>query len=563
MAGDGFPQIEAFSWIRGTVIGDAACLTLVWSGDRDAVARGFGGDPRSARRLSLEAARDEFADAPWIGVRMVGSRVLAVEVNGWQGSRPEVLERVSAGTRAVSAYWNVNGQTRFSYAAAGRVLTSFDAVFPDRRTGADPDGLEAARAGLPWDDALPEPLTLALAARVTGTPAEPWWLDGVFEIIPVQALPEALQGEVDPDTEPLTYEDPPLAWALRHASGPGQRAAARVAARYAIGLAGLQDHPDVALALRGEGPAAAGRLAELSAALDRACRTARDPRPAGRAWAVTALREAANPLPLTAGFTAVHAAAAAAAAFGDRPGGLRGAVLAALGDPAPPSGSLGLTASPGPLPADRYLWTAAHWLAPAGCITFVKDLSPAQVVRAFGGDTDQAAVGLPGLFPDRTAAIRQDRGWTVVTEHHELFGLWSRYQTVRPGPAVSISWSARGRSMLHYVADGCLVAMLDPQRPEQRDGEDPAMLEEYAADLRLGKSPGNAATWLPTLLVLAQRVTGLAYAPQMLDQPHLLTVLPDRPQLGFAAGSTKLAVQGGASLGDSRLMRRLPPDPCI
>ena len=111
--GDGFPEIEAFSWIRGTVIGDAACLTLVWSGDRDAVARGFGGDPRSARRSSLEAARDEFADAPWIGVRMVGSWVLAVEVNGWQGSRPEVLERVSAGTRAVSAYGTSTGRPGF------------------------------------------------------------------------------------------------------------------------------------------------------------------------------------------------------------------------------------------------------------------------------------------------------------------------------------------------------------------------------------------------------------------------------------------------------------------
>ncbi len=523
-------EVEAFSWVPGTVIGEAACVTLVQSSDARAVARGFGGDPRDARTLSLADAEDEFAGTPWIGVRIVGSWVLTVEVNGWQGSRPEVLERVSAGTRAVSAYWNVNGGTLFSSAAAGRVLTSFDALFPDRRAGDDPDSLEPVRAGLPWDDALPQPLTLAMAARVTASPAEPWWFDGVFEVIPVQAVPEAVSGHVDTDTEPLTYEDPPLAWALRHATAARQREAAQVAARYAIGLAGLGDHPDVAQALDGDGLAAAEGLAALSAALDRACRTSgEDSRPAGRSFAVMALREAAGPLPLAAGFAAVHQAANTAAAFGDRPGALRGAVLAVLGHPSPPTGSLGLTISSGPRPTDKYLWTAAHWLAPAGCITFVRNLGPAQVVAAFGGDTGSSVTGLPGLFPDPVAAIREDAGWTVVVEYRELMGLWSRYERVRPGPAVSLSWSARGRCMIHYVADGRMVAMLDPQRPGDRDGHDPAMLDAYAADLPLGDAAPYAADCLPMLLVLAERLTGLAFAPESLDEPHLLAVLPIRP----------------------------------
>jgi hypothetical protein len=87
---------------------------------------------------------------------------------GWQGSRPEVLRRISAGGRAVSAYWNVNLTTRFSYAAGGRVLTAFEVMSPDRRHGADPDCLEEARAGLPWEDGEWVPLMLALAFRVTG-----------------------------------------------------------------------------------------------------------------------------------------------------------------------------------------------------------------------------------------------------------------------------------------------------------------------------------------------------------------------------------------------------------
>jgi hypothetical protein len=74
-----------------------------------------------------------------------------------------------------------------------------------------------------------------------------------------------------------------------------------------------------------------------------------------------------------------------------------------------------------------------------------------------------------------------------------------------------------------------LVAMLDPQRPEQRDGDEPAVLDEYLGDLRLGIPAVSAAVWLPTLLVLAERLTGLAFDPAALDQPHLLAGLPPNP----------------------------------
>jgi hypothetical protein len=281
------PEVAAFGWVAGTVIGDAACLTLVRSADPYLVARGFGGDPAGARPVTLAEAAEAFPDSSWLAVRAVGFWVLAVEVNGWQGARPEVLERLSAGTWAVSVYWNVNGQTRFSLAAAGHVLTTFDPQFPDRRDGADPDGLEAVRAGLPWDDALPRPLALALAARVTGHPARPSWPGGTFEVIPVEALPEGLRPATDPDTEPLSYDDPPLVWALRRSAGEQQRAAALAVARYAVRVAGLEDHPDVRLALAGDGRAAAEGLAKLSAALDRGARkSAGDPRPAGRGAAI-------------------------------------------------------------------------------------------------------------------------------------------------------------------------------------------------------------------------------------------------------------------------------------
>jgi hypothetical protein len=531
----GLPEVDAFDWATGTVLDDAACLTLTEAATVAEVARAFGGDPGRARELTLDEAAEQLTEGPWIAVRPVGSWVLAVELNGWQGSRPEVLERVSAGGRAVSAYWSVNGQTQFCYADRGQVMTAFDAVFPERRTGADPDALAPAADGLPWADALPVPLLLALLARVTGSPPDPTWLDGTLQVFPIEVLAEAVDAGIDPDTEELTYGQPLLAWELRHATGPGQRAAALAAARYAINLAGLADDPVVALGLRGASEAA-GQLQKLAARLDRACRkSGGDLRPMGRFCAVTALREAANPSALAAGFRAVTAAEGTAAAFGDQPAAqsevtLPEMVLAELGDPPLPIGSLGLTATAGPQPADRYRWTSSHWLAPCGCITLVKQWSAAATVRAFGGSAEAAARGRPGLYYPPLAALRDQDGWAVVTEARELPGLFSRYQTTAGTEAVAVSWSARGRSLFHYVVDGQFVAEFDPQRPELRAGEDPAVLDDLLAGLPPEAWPDDAARSLPLLLVLAQRLTGLAYAPELLDEEHLLAALPARPE---------------------------------
>lgn len=80
--------------------------------------------------------------------------------------------------------------------------------------------------------------------------------------------------------------------------------------------------------------------------------------------------------------------------------------------------------------------------------------------------------------------------------------------------------------MIHYVADGRVVATLEPHRMDFYEEEDRAVFGAHTADLPLG----DAAPWpvecLPMLLVLAERLTGVTFAPESLDQPHLLTVLP-------------------------------------
>ena len=174
-------------------------------------------------------------------IRDLGSWLLVVEVNGWQGSRPEVLRRVSAGSRAVSAYWNVNGVTRFSYAAGGRVLTAFEVMSPGRRDGEDPGCLEEARAGLPWDAGERVPLMLALMSRVTGLRVAEEWCDGDFAVVPVHPVADDPASTVYPPTQALTYDDGPVAWALLHAGDAARRRVAGIAARFAADEAASHD----------------------------------------------------------------------------------------------------------------------------------------------------------------------------------------------------------------------------------------------------------------------------------------------------------------------------------
>jgi hypothetical protein len=406
MIQDGAIEAAAFSWVADTVIGEAACVTLVRSSDPGHVGR--------SRSASLTQAAAELGDGPAIAVRAADGWVLVIEVNGWQGSRPEVLRRVSADTQAVSVFWNVNGQTWFSYAAAGEVVGAFEAMSPGQRQGTDPASLAEACSGLPWETADWVPLMLALTARLTGLRPEPEWLAGVFLIVPLEPLAEAVVPSVHPHLESLTYDDPPLAWAMRHSSGDPLRHAARAAAGYAAHAAGLGSHPDVAQALRPGQPPPAG-LDRLAAAFERSAeRSAGDPGAAGRFWAVTAVREAANPEPLAAAFKAASAAFASLDTPGLNAGALRAAVAEALGDPEPPAGSLGLTAVPGALPADQYRWVTAHWLAPAGVITYAIGITADSLAQVLGGDPARSWVSSSALAPLVGANLGPGWWWSGV-----------------------------------------------------------------------------------------------------------------------------------------------------
>jgi hypothetical protein len=133
---------------------------------------------------------------------------------------------------------------------------------------------------------------------------------------------------------------------------------------------------------------------------------------------------------------------------------------------------------------------------------------------------------VPTLSSEPVVAIRPEGQWVVGIESHEPCGLADRFRKLPAGAtAVIVSWSARGRGWLHYLSGGQLRAGLDPQRPRQRTGDAPGVLDAYLSGLKLPVPGADAAGHLPALLVIAERLTGMRLEPAWLDQPHLLVLL--------------------------------------
>ncbi len=320
----GSQEVEQFEWVGDSAIQEAGCLTLVRDTDVERVAEAFGAVLERARGLDFEEFCEEaFAHHDiysMIGVRRVGAWTLVVEDNWFEGARPEVLRRVSAGTEVVSAFWNVNALTRFSHAVDGEVRTSFEALMPGYREGTRPDALEELRSGLPWSDAdlgrqgvNTISLMLALTARITGQAIRREWLRDRFTTYPVAAWPDDLPKVADAIRERLGEVHPPaLATSLREVDARAQRCAAASVARYALECAECAEHPVLNPSLRtllaGEAvdPAALGesvRAWKWQLTADRMTAKARK-----QIAAAEVLRQAANPDTYVGAFAALSAA---------------------------------------------------------------------------------------------------------------------------------------------------------------------------------------------------------------------------------------------------------------
>ncbi|MEJ7649545.1 MAG: DUF6461 domain-containing protein [Nakamurella sp.] len=112
-----------YRWIRDTVLSEAATVTVVRGSSPSEVARAFGAD----EAISVDdryALIDSMMERAHVVVLALDDGVFALEINQWQGSRPEVLGPVSAGSLAGSVYWSVNRSETLSLAEAGDFVVS-------------------------------------------------------------------------------------------------------------------------------------------------------------------------------------------------------------------------------------------------------------------------------------------------------------------------------------------------------------------------------------------------------------------------------------------------------
>ncbi len=86
--------------------------------------------------IDVDDVVDEFEEDS-IAVE-IGSDVIVIEVNNYQGSRPEVLERLSRNGKAASHFWTADALTCLSFARDGQVVDAREVLNPEW-TNVDPE----------------------------------------------------------------------------------------------------------------------------------------------------------------------------------------------------------------------------------------------------------------------------------------------------------------------------------------------------------------------------------------------------------------------------------------
>jgi hypothetical protein len=245
-----------YAWFSDHWLRQAFCFSLVRGLDEAEVLRRLGAERSQPRRLTLgeaaELSMSFHAGYPKLVLAAkVGGWVVAVEDNGYEGSRPEVLRVLSDGTQVVSVYRNVNALGCFSYAVDGVLVVGFEPLFPQRRWGSHPDLLLPLMRAVGLDPDWSQPpygtvdlAALALAGRLTGVHLDASLLDRPL------AAAEVTPRLPDPPASPwLLQNDAELAAAIDQAAPALLRRAAAVAAGHAVRLARLDHDPVVVEAL--------------------------------------------------------------------------------------------------------------------------------------------------------------------------------------------------------------------------------------------------------------------------------------------------------------------------
>jgi len=137
-------------------------------------------------------------DALFLGVTTVDGWALVVEPNGYLGVTEDAVVPLSAGTRLVSHFRNVNAVDHFYWIENGDIRLDFEPLFPADRGGSDADRLADVMRQVGFDLRRDEDrgyelhteAAFALAESVTGVRLTPQFLSSATFLCGTAPLPE-------------------------------------------------------------------------------------------------------------------------------------------------------------------------------------------------------------------------------------------------------------------------------------------------------------------------------------------------------------------------------------
>ncbi|MGJ6968632.1 DUF6461 domain-containing protein [Streptosporangium sp. G11] len=187
------------------------------------------------------------------------------------------------------------------------------------------------------------------------------------------------------------------------------------------------------------------------------------------------------------------------------------------------------------------------------CVTLVRGLDPAEVLRRFGARTSTQM-----SFADLELAVSD---FTMVTEGGEGGGYVGVVATDDGCAAVEpFGWSGTDNPTLerlsagtdvvsvlrhdyacdyfHYAADGMMLTAFDPTFSERRSGADTDRLADLMREFGLPIEEGSDEDWdqryddlpghgLARMFAMAARLTGVTFTADLLDGPLLVGAIAD------------------------------------
>ncbi|GAA3465756.1 DUF6461 domain-containing protein [Nonomuraea roseola] len=179
-----------FSWLSDCeALGEIYCVSFVRDLPPEEVLRRFGVDESTMEEVTFDELDDRSAEsmradaAGYIGAVKIGDWTVVIEPGGWQiAVDSKIGARVSRGAEVVSVCSHDFASDTFAYIVDGTPVVWFDPMFPDERSGSDPDRFieEMRQVGLDPDHDIdgpgidfPIPSSFALASKITGLPFSP------------------------------------------------------------------------------------------------------------------------------------------------------------------------------------------------------------------------------------------------------------------------------------------------------------------------------------------------------------------------------------------------------